>query len=185
MSGRNPPPIGHGLTIPTTLSSSLFTLIPGKKTPMSLKERIDNDLKEAMKAKDADRLGTLRLVRAEVLKREKEAVGTVIDDAAMLTLLDYMVKQRRDSIEQYTAGGRPDLAEGERKELEVLAVYLPAALTDAEIDAIIDQAMATTGITTAKDMGRLMGSVMKLLKDSGKSFDGKAVNGRVKARLGG
>lgn len=152
---------------------------------MSLKERIDNDLKEAMKAKDTERLGTLRLVRAEVLKREKEAVGTVIDDAAMTALLEYMVKQRRDSIEQYIAGGRPELAEGERKELAVIAAYLPEALTEAEIDGVIAAAMAATGVSSPKDMGRLMGTVMKMLKDTGKSFDGKAVNGRVKARLGG
>lgn len=151
---------------------------------MSLADRINNDLKDAMKAKDQERLDTLRLVRAEILKKEKEKVGTKIDDETMLAMLNTMVKQRRDSIEQFEAGGRAELAEKEKRELALISQYLPAALSEAEIAAIVDETIKLVGATHAGDIGRVMGPLMKKLKETGKSFDGKAVNGLAKARLG-
>ncbi len=152
---------------------------------MSLAEQITADMKEAMKAKDKTRLGTLRMVRAEILKKEKEKAGTGLDDATVTALLNTMVKQRRDSIEQFDAAGRGELAETERAELAIIENYLPEALSEGEICRIIDEVIEATGAIGGTDLGKVMGPVMGKLKATGKSFDGKAVNGQVKTRLGG
>lgn len=151
---------------------------------MSLADRINDDMKQAMKTKDQARLDTLRMVRAEILKKEKEKVGSKVDDETMLAILNTMVKQRRDSIEQFENGGRTELAEKEKAELALISAYLPAALSDAEVGALIDESIKLVGATHAGDVGKVMGPLMKKLKETGKSFDGKAVNGLVKARLG-
>ncbi len=152
---------------------------------MSLADRIAADMKEAMKAREQTRLGTLRMIRAEILKKEKEKAGTRLDDAAVLAILGTVAKQRRDSIEQFDAAGRTELAESERAELAIVEAYLPEALSDGEIDAIVAEVIDALGAIGASDIGKVMGPVMGKLKATGKSFDGKAVNGRVRARLGG
>lgn len=152
---------------------------------MSLANRINDELKAAMKSKDAQRLGTLRLVRAEILKKEKDGTHAEITDDVVLGLLNTMAKQRRDSIEQYNAGGRPDLAEVEAAELRIIAGFLPEAIGEDEIRAMIREVAASAGVATPQQMGKVMGPLMARLKAIGKSFDGKAVNGLVKEVLGG
>lgn len=152
---------------------------------MPLADQLQADLKTAMLAKDEKRTHGLRLIRAEVLKREKEAVGTKLGDEEVMEILRSMVKQRRESIDQYGAAGRTDLVAKEHAELEVIEAYLPASMTDEEIAAEVDKAVAAAGATSAKDMGKVMGGLMKALKATGKGFDGQKVNALVKARLGG
>ncbi|MCB2154612.1 GatB/YqeY domain-containing protein [bacterium] len=150
---------------------------------MALAEQITEDMKTAMKAKDAERLGALRMIRAEILKREKEEAGKKLTDAEVQAVLQTLAKQRKDSIEQYTAGGRQDLADKEARELEVIQSYLPEELSDSEIVAAIDAVIAETGASAPNEMGKVMGPVMARLKQTGKPFDGKKVNGLVKDRL--
>lgn len=150
---------------------------------MNLAERLNEDLKTAMKEKDAARLGTLRLVRAELLKRQKEKAGVELTDELVADALSMMVKQRRDSIEQYMAADRQDLAAAERAEIEVIAAYLPQELSDEEIHAAIDAALVATGAASPSAMGKVMGPLMKDLKATGRPFDGKRVNALLKARL--
>lgn len=150
---------------------------------MGLAEQIDTDIKDAMRAKDAPRLSALRLARAEILKRQKEKAGVVVDDALVRDALQSMIKQRRDSIEQYEAASRADLAQAERAEMEVLQAYLPAELTDAEIEAEARAAIAAAGASTPQQAGKAMGPLMAKLKATGRPFDGKRVNAIVKALL--
>ncbi|CAN5301198.1 GatB/YqeY domain-containing protein [soil metagenome] len=152
---------------------------------MTLAEKIRADLKASMMAKDELRTSTLRMVQAEMLKKEKEKVGLVLDDALVSTMLGTVAKQRRDSIEQFTTAGRADLAAKEQKELDVILAYLPTALTDAEIDIEVDKAIAAAGATDASQAGKVMGSLMKALKATGKPYDGNAVQAKVKGKLGG
>ncbi len=152
---------------------------------MSLADQLQADLKAAMLAKDEKRTHGLRLIRAEVLKREKEAVGTRLGDEEVRDLLRAMVKQRRDSMGQYAAAGRADLVAKEQAELDVIEGYLPASLTEEELAAEVDKAIAAAGATSARDMGKVMGGLMKALKATGKGFDGQSVNAIVKARFGG
>ena len=151
---------------------------------MTLKDRISEDMKKALGAHETERLGTLRLVRAEILKAEKEK-GQEADDAKVMALMQSMLKQRRDSIAQYEAGGRADLAAKERAEMAVIQSYLPESLSEAEIDAAIDAVLASLGAAPdPKQLGKIMGQVMGKLKSTGKPFDGQAANARVRARLG-
>lgn len=152
---------------------------------MPLADQLQADLKASMLAKDEKRTHGLRLIRAEVLKIEKEAVGTKLSDEQVQEILRSMVKQRRDSMSQYAAAGRADLVAKEQAELDVIEAYLPASLTDEELAAEVERAVAASGATSAKDMGKLMGGLMKALKATGKGFDGQKVNALVKARLGG
>ena len=152
---------------------------------MGTREQINDDMKTAMKAGEKEKLATLRLIRAEILKADKEGQGE-IDDGATMAVLQRMVKQRRDSIEQFTNARREDLAATEQRELEVIESYLPQGLSDAEIDAAIDRVFAALGAPPdPSQLGPTMGRVMGELKKSGRPFDGKAVNARVRARLGG
>lgn len=151
---------------------------------MSLADRLQADLKTSMLAKDEKRTHALRLIRTEILKKEKEKVGTQVDDAGVLDILNQMVKQRRDSIDQFQAAGRTDLIAKEEEELTVIRAYLPASMSDEELGAEIDKALAAAGAVSAKDMGKAMGGVMKALKATGKSFDGQKANAIVKAKLG-
>jgi uncharacterized protein YqeY len=146
---------------------------------MTLKARITDDMKAAMKAKDAQRLGTVRLALAAIKQREVDERKD-LSDADVLAVLEKMIKQRRDSIQQYTAGNRKDLADQEQFEIDVLAAYLPQQAGEAEIDAVIAEAIAATGAKGVADMGKVMGQVKSKL--AGRADMGQ-VSARVKARL--
>ena len=146
---------------------------------MSLKGKITDDMKSAMKAGDKDRLKVVRLIMAAIKQVEIDQ-RTELDDAAVLSVLDKMVKQRRDSIEQFQKGGRQDLADIEIAEITVLENYLPEQLGDAELDALIDEAISSTGAESIRDMGKVMGQIKS--KAAGRA-DMSAVGARVKARL--
>lgn len=150
---------------------------------MPLQEQISNDMKEAMKARDAERLSALRMIRSEILNMEKEGKGSA-DDAAVMQILNRMARQRMDSIEQYRAGNREDLAVKEEFELGIIKSYLPEAVSESAIADAIEEAINQTGATSIKDMGKVMGLALKKLQESGKAVDGAVVSGMVKARLG-
>src|SRR5438128_11161768 len=126
---------------------------------MNLKDKITADMTAAMKAKDAARTSTLRMVKAAITNREKES-GAAITDEEVLKLLRSQVKQRRDSVEQYQKGGRPELAEKEQAEILVIEEYLPQAASQEEIDQAVAAAVAETGATSMKDMGAVMKAAM-------------------------
>jgi uncharacterized protein YqeY len=147
---------------------------------MTLKTRIADDVKAAMKARAAERLGALRLLAAAIKQREVDE-RIELDDAQVVGVIEKMIKQRRDSIQQYQSGGRPDLAAREQFEIEVLSAYLPQRADEAEIDAAIDAAIAATGAKAVADMGRVMAQVKTKL--AGRA-DMAAVSARVKAKLG-
>lgn len=147
---------------------------------MGLKEQIISDLTAAMKAKDADRLGTLRLVKANLMNRQIDK-GAELTDEEVAKALQSLVKQRRDSIEQYENAGRSELAAKEATEIAVIEVYLPKAATDEEIAAAVEAAVAETGASSMKEMGTVMKAALANL--AGKTVDGKAVSEAVKARL--
>ena len=147
---------------------------------MSLNEQIVADLTAAMKAKDADRLGVLRMVKANLMNRKIDKGGELTDDE-VTKALQTLVKQRRDSIEQYNNANRADLAAKEAAEIVFIEVYLPQAATAEEIAAAVDTAAAETGASSMKDMGTLMKAAMANL--AGKNADGKLVSEAVKAKL--
>ena len=144
--------------------------------------RITADIANAMRAKEPIALSTLRMLKAALMNKEVER-GRDLDDAESLQVVTALVKQRRDAIEQFKAGGRQDLVDRETAEIGVLERYLPPAASDADIDAAIDAAVAETGATSAKDMGRVMKAVMARL--AGSSADGRKVSDAVKKRLSG
>ena len=146
---------------------------------MSLKDQITEDMKSAMKAGDKDRLKVVRLIRAAIKQIEVDQ-RIELDDAAVLIVLDKMVKQRRDSIEQFQKGDRNDLADIELAEIVVLKDYLPEQLSDEELDAMIDEAISSTGAESIRDMGKVMGQIKA--KAAGRADMG-AVGAKVKARL--
>ncbi|MET0961471.1 MAG: GatB/YqeY domain-containing protein [Noviherbaspirillum sp.] len=146
---------------------------------MGLKEKVTEDMKAAMRARDAERLGTIRLLTAAIKQKEVDE-RIELDDAQVQAIIDKMIKQRRDSISQFEAGGRQDLADAEKRELAVLAEYMPAALSDAEIQAEVAAAVAATGAAGPQDMGRVM-AVLKP-KLAGRA-DMTAVSGLVKSAL--
>ena len=149
---------------------------------MSLKQQIVSDLTASMKAQDAPRTSTLRMVKAAVMNREIEK-GNELDDDEMMKLLRSLVKQRHDSVEQYEKGGRPELADKEKTEIAVIETYLPQSAPREEIEAAVAAAVAETGASSLKDMGKVMKAVQTAL--SGKNADGRTVSEIVKARLGG
>ncbi|HEV7744101.1 MAG TPA: GatB/YqeY domain-containing protein [Pyrinomonadaceae bacterium] len=149
---------------------------------MSLKEQIISDLTASMKAQDAARTSTLRMVKAAVMNREIEK-GSEMDDEEMMKLLRSLVKQRRDSVEQYEKGGRPELAAKENSEIAVIEAYLPQAASREEIEAAISAAIADTGAGSIKDMGKVMKAAQAAL--AGKNADGRTVSEIVKAKLVG
>ena len=148
---------------------------------MSLKGSIVDDMKAAMKAGEKDRLKVIRLILAAVKQVEVDS-RSELDDAAVLGVLEKMVKQRRDSVEQYTKGGREDLATIERDEIAVLETYLPEQLSDDEIDAIVDSVIAETGAEGIRDMGKVMGAIKARVAGQA---DMGVVGGKVKAKLAG
>ncbi|MBW4520783.1 MAG: GatB/YqeY domain-containing protein [Scytolyngbya sp. HA4215-MV1] len=152
---------------------------------MGLKERITEEIKIATKAKDKVRLETVRSIKKAILEKEasvRPQGQDALTEAQEIEVVTQLAKQRRDAIEQYQQAKRLDLAEQESHELTILTEYLPQQLSDAEIEAVIDQIIAQVGATTPKDMGKVMGPAMQQLK--GKA-DGKKVQETVKAKLGG
>ena len=148
---------------------------------MSLKDKLQQDMKDALRGGDKPRLGVIRLILAAVKQREVDE-RIELDDAQITTVLDKMSKQRRDSLEQYEKAGRDDLAGQESFELDVLKAYLPEQLGDAEIDALIEEAVQATGASSMKDMGKVMGQLKNKLQGRA---DMGAVSGKIKARLAG
>ena len=147
---------------------------------MTLKTRITDDMKGAMRARDTARLSTIRLLLAAIKQREVDERKELVD-ADIVAVIDKMVKQRKDSIGQFEAGNRQDLADAERAELQILEQYLPQRLSDAEVDAAIDAAIARTGAAGPAGMGKVMGVLKAEL--AGRADLG-SVSARVKARLG-
>ncbi|NTU58948.1 MAG: GatB/YqeY domain-containing protein [Chlorobiaceae bacterium] len=150
---------------------------------MSFKERIDQEMKDALKSGDKNRLNTIRSIRAAFLEKEVSirvgGVGALNDDQELEVLVS-LAKKRRDAIEQFNAGNRPDLAETEAIELKVIEEYLPAPVSDEEVESIIRDIVSKSGATSLKDMGKVMGEAMKALK--GKT-DGTKVQAIVKSLL--
>ena len=146
----------------------------------TLKERITADMKAAMRAGEKERLSTIRMLQAAIKQREVDERVT-LDDAQVLGIIEKMVKQRKESIVHFEQGGRADLADKEKSEIVQLQDYLPAQLGEAEIDAIIREAIASTGATSVKDMGKVMGVVKA--KAAGRADMG-AVSARIKTALG-
>jgi uncharacterized protein YqeY len=150
---------------------------------MSLKDRISEEIKVAMKAKDKVRLETVRSIKKVILEKESSLRAQGQDsltESQELEVLSQLAKQRRDSIEQYRKAGREDLAEQESQELAILEEYLPKQLSDEEVAAIIDEVITSIGATSAKDMGKVMGPVMQQLKSRA---DGQKIQAMVKAKL--
>jgi uncharacterized protein len=146
---------------------------------MSLKAQISEDMKNAMRAKDSQRLGAIRLLQAAIKQREVDE-RIELDDTAVIAAIEKMLKQRRDSIAAYESANRTDLADVEKFEITVLQTYLPQQLTEAEVTVIVEQVIAEVGATSAKDMGKVVGAVRPLVV--GKA-DMAKVSGLIKARL--
>ena len=147
---------------------------------MSLKDRIQQDVKDAMRARDKDRLSAIRLITAAIKQREVDE-RIELDDEQVLRVLDRMCKQRRESISQFEKAGRDDLIARERSELDIIQAYMPKPLDDDEIAALIDAAMADTGASSIKDMGKVMGQLKPRLQGRA---DMSAVSAMIKSRLG-
>ncbi len=149
---------------------------------MTLKEKIISDMTTAMKAKDANRLGTLRMVKAALMNEEnKKGVGYQITDDEALSIIKTLVKQRKDSYEQFTNAGRTELAAKEQSELVVLEEFLPQSASAEEIANAVNEAISETGATSIKEMGLVMKAAQAKL--AGKTIDGKLVSETVKAKL--
>jgi uncharacterized protein len=148
---------------------------------MTLIEKISADMTAAMRGKDQARLMPLRMAKAALMNREVEK-GRALDEAEAQQVVASLIKQRRDSVEQFTNGGRPELAAREAAEIAVLETYLPPPVDPAEIERAVDEAIRETGATAAKDMGRVMKAVMPKL--AGRGADGKIVNDLVRRKLG-
>jgi uncharacterized protein YqeY len=147
---------------------------------MSLKERITEDMKSAMRAAQKERLGTVRMILAGIKQREVDE-RVILDDSQVLAVIDKMVKQRKESIAQFEAGGRADLVAKEKAEIALLQEYLPTQLSPDEIEALISAAIAKTGAASLKDMGKVMGALKSEL--AGRADMG-AVSARIKQKLG-
>ncbi len=148
---------------------------------MSLKERITDDMKAAMRSGEKERLGVIRMITAAIKQREVDE-RISLDDSQVLGVIEKMIKQRKESLVQFQAGNRQDLVDKESAEIALLQGYLPAAMSEAEIDALIGEAIAATGAASIKDMGKVMGLVKG--KAQGRA-DMAAVGAKIKAKLGG
>jgi uncharacterized protein YqeY len=147
---------------------------------MSLKERITEDMKAAMRAKETERLGTIRMITAAIKQREVDE-RIALDDTQVLAVIEKMIKMRKESVVQFQSGGRDDLVAKENKEIELLQGYMPTQLSDAELDALIAASIAEAGATSIKDMGK----AMALLKQKAQGrADMAAVSAKLKAKLG-
>jgi uncharacterized protein YqeY len=149
---------------------------------LALVEQVSASIADAMKKHDAVRLSTLRMLKAALMNREIER-GHTLDDGESLQVVASLVKQRKDSIEQFTQGGRPELADKEQAEIHILETYLPAAAEPAAVEQAVADAIQETGAASPKDMGRVMKAVMTRL--AGQTIDGKAVNELVRRKLAG
>ena len=147
----------------------------------TLKERITDDMKAAMRSGEKERLGTIRMITAAIKQREVDE-RISLDDAQVLSVLEKMIKQRKESLEQFRAGNRADLADKEAAEITLLQGYMPSQLSAAELDALINEAVAATGATSIKDMGKVMALIKT--KAQGRADMG-AVGAKIKAKLGG
>jgi len=148
---------------------------------MSLLDRIQAEMTASMKARDEARLSALRMIKSALKKHEIDSMKP-LDEATVIQLMNTILKQRRDSIDMFRKGGRPELAEKEEAELKIVESFLPAAASEGEIAAAIDAAIAETGASSAKDMGKVMKAAQGRL--AGKRVDGKALSDKVRARLG-
>jgi uncharacterized protein YqeY len=148
---------------------------------MPLKDRVTEDMKTAMRAGEKERLATIRLILSAIKQREVDERIT-LDDSQVLTAIEKMIKQRKEAIVQFEAGGRADLVAKETAEIAILQTYLPAQMSDGEIDALIAEAIASTGAASIKDMGKVMGAVKA--KAQGRADMG-AVSARIKQKLSG
>jgi uncharacterized protein YqeY len=146
---------------------------------MTLKERITEDMKTAMRAKESERLATIRLIQAAIKQREVDE-RIVLDDTQVLAAIEKMIKMRKESIAQFQAGNRPDLVEKEEKEIVLLQVYMPEQMSSSDLDALIAAAIAESGAASVKDMGKVMAIVKA--KAQGRADMG-AVSGKIKAKL--
>ena len=146
---------------------------------MSLRERIQEDMKVAMRAREAERLGTIRMLLAAVKQREIDE-RRVLEEAEVLSLVDKLIKQRKDSASQFSAGGRPDLAEKEEAEIVILSAYLPEPLAAEAIDALIGEAILAVGATSPRDMGKVLSTLRPQMQGRA---DMALVADKVKARL--
>ncbi len=146
---------------------------------MSLRERIQEDMKVAMRAREAERLGTIRMLLAAVKQREIDE-RRVLEEAEVLSLVDKLIKQRKDSASQFSAGGRPDLAEKEEAEIVILSAYLPEPLAPEAIDALIGEAILAVGATSPRDMGKVLSTLRPQMQGRA---DMALVADKVKARL--
>jgi uncharacterized protein YqeY len=147
----------------------------------SLKDRITDDMKTAMKAKDSERLGTIRMITSAIKQREVDE-RIQLDDVQVLSVVEKMIKMRKESIAQFQSGGREDLAAKEQKEIDLLQTYMPQQLGEAEVDALIAQAIAESGATSIKEMGK----AMALLKQKAQGrTDMASASAKLKAKLGG
>lgn len=147
---------------------------------MSLKEQIQEDLKSAMRARDKERVGALRLVSAAIKQREVDERLDALEDTQVLAVLEKMLKQRRESIRQYSEANREDLADQERFEASIIEGYMPAPLEQSELSRLIDEAIASTGASGIRDMGKVMGLLKAQVQGRA---DMGAVSAQVKARL--
>jgi uncharacterized protein len=147
---------------------------------VKLRDKINEDLTHAMKARDALRLSVLRMMKTAVKNKEID-VRAELDDAAVLQVLSTLIKQRKDSIEQFTRGGRVDLADKETAELQIVETYMPAGVSDEEIAAVVDEVVKASGAASTRDIGPVMKQCMA--RFAGKLVDGKKVNFLVKTRL--
>jgi uncharacterized protein YqeY len=147
----------------------------------TLKERITDDMKAAMRSGEKERLGAIRMITAAIKQREVDE-RISLDDGQVLSVLEKMIKQRKESLEQFKAGNRADLADKEAAEITLLQGYMPSQLSAADLDALITEAVAATGATSIKDMGKVMGLIKT--KAQGRADMG-AVGAKIKAKLGG
>ncbi|MGA2708520.1 MAG: GatB/YqeY domain-containing protein [Steroidobacteraceae bacterium] len=147
---------------------------------MSLKERITDDMKAAMRAGEKERLAAIRMITAAIKQREVDE-RISLDDGQVLSVLEKMIKQRKESVAQFAAGNRPDLVAKETAEMALLQAYLPAAMSEAEIDVLVGESIAATGAASIKDMGKVMNLVKS--KAQGRA-DMAAVGAKIKAKLG-
>ena len=148
---------------------------------MSIVEKVEKDLVAALKAQEALKLSVLRMIKAALMNKKVE-LGKAVDDQDALAVLRTLAKQRRESVEAFRKGRRDDLADKEEAEIKIVEAYLPAAASEEEIDVAVAAAIAETGATTAKDMGKAMKAAMA--KFAGKNADGKRVSEKVRAKLG-
>lgn len=148
---------------------------------MSLKERITDDMKAAMRSGEKERLGAIRMITAAIKQREVDE-RIALDDSQVLSVIEKMIKQRKESLLQFQTGNRPDLADKESAEISLLQSYMPAQLSEADLDQMISEAISSTGAASIKDMGKVMGIIKS--KAQGRA-DMAAVGAKIKAKLGG